>query len=93
MAEIWKVDFSTTPPVWEFRGVVMGRGWAYSIARPWVSIIDPDRHIAYLLPFLSYLAGSRNVSARQPVGPGDPDTMTNTAVEAVASSSDNESFM
>ena len=51
----------------------MGRGWAPSIARPWVP----------LLPFLRYLAGSKSVSAC----PYDPDTITTTALEATASSS------
>ena len=37
----------------------------------------------HLLTFLSYLAGSKSVSAR----PSDPDTITNTALEAIASSS------
>ena len=37
--------------------------------------------------FLSYLAGSKSVSARPPA---DPDTMTNTTLEATASSSGNE---
>ena len=40
--------------------------------------------MVYLLPFWSYLAGSKSVSAC----PSDPDTMTNTALEAAASSSD-----
>ena len=39
-------------------------------------------HIVYLLPFLSYLRGSKSGSAR----PSDPnDTMTNTVPEAPAS--------
>ena len=43
--------------------------------------------MVYLLTFLSYSAGSKSVSAR----PSDLDTMTNTALEATASSSANES--
>ena len=39
--------------------------------------------MVYLLPFLSYLVGPKNVCAR----PSDPDTMTNTVLEATASSS------
>ena len=45
--------------------------------------------MVYLLPFFSYLAGSTSVSARPPVRPYDPDTMTNIALEAIASSSGN----
>ena len=37
-----------------------------------------------LLPFSSYLAGSKSVYARTP----DLDTMTNTALKAIASLSD-----
>ena len=40
--------------------------------------------MVYLLPFLSYLAGSESVSARPPARPSDPDTMTITTLEAVA---------
>ena len=39
--------------------------------------------MVYLIPFLSYLVGSKSLSAR----PSDPDTMTKTAVEAIASCS------
>ena len=35
------------------------------------------------MPFLSYLGGSKSVSAR----PSDPNTMANTALDATASSS------
>ena len=45
------------------------------------------RHVVCLLPFSSYLAGSKSVSARPSVHPSDPDAMTNTAQEAIASSS------
>ena len=41
-----------------------GSGWAHSIARPWVPISFPLTHMIYLVPFLSYLAGSKSVSAR-----------------------------
>ena len=69
------------PPVWGVRREV-DRGWAHSIAHPWVPISSPLTHIVYLVPFLSYLAGSKSVSTR----PSDPDTMTNTALKAFASS-------
>ena len=49
---------------------------------PMVPIISPLT--LYLLPFFRYLAGSRSTSARS----SDPDTMTNTALQAIASSSD-----
>ena len=49
----------------------------------WVPISSPLTHMVYLLPFYSYLAGSRSVSASPPVH----DTMTNTALEANATSS------
>ena len=39
--------------------------------------------MVYLLPCLSYLAGSNGVFVR----PSDPDAMTNTALEAISSSS------
>ena len=66
----------------EVRG---SRGCAHSIARPCVPISFTLTHMVYLLPYLSYLAGSKGVSAR----PSDPDTMTNTVLEAIASSSGN----
>ena len=40
--------------------------------------------MVYLLPFVSYLAGSKSV---QSIRPSDPDTMTNTSHEAIAASS------
>ena len=40
--------------------------------------------MVYLLPFVNYLAGCKNASARPP---SDPDTMTNTVLEATASTS------
>ena len=58
-------------------------GWAYLIACPWVPTSSPLTHKVYLLPFLSYLADSKSISAR----PSDPDMMTSTALEAIASSS------
>ena len=48
------------------------------------SISSPLTHVVCRLPFLSYLAGFKSVSAN----PFDPDTMTKTALEATASSSD-----
>ena len=58
---------------------------AHSVARPWVPISPRLTHVVYLLPFLSHLADCKSVSARPP----DPDTMTNTALETIASSSGN----
>ena len=49
-------------------------------SQPMVPISSPLTHVVHILPFLSYLAGSRSVSAR----PLDTDTMTNTALEATA---------
>ena len=40
-----------------------------SIARPWVPISSLLTHMAYLLPFLSYLSDSNNVSAGPPASP------------------------
>ena len=40
-------------------------------------------HLVYLVPVLSYLAGSESVSAN----PSDPIMMTKTALESIASSS------
>ena len=60
------------------------------VIRPCIPISSPVTHMAHILPFLSYLAGSKSVSARLPPRPSDPDTMTNTALEAVASSSGSE---
>ena len=57
------------PPVWRIRGERGGWGWAHSVAHPWVPISSPLTHTVYLLPFLSYLAGSKSVSARPPVRP------------------------
>ena len=48
-------------------------------------ISSPLIHMVYLVPFVSYLAGSKSVPS---VRPSDPDTMTHTAQEAIASSSD-----
>ena len=41
-----------------------GRGWAHSVAHPWVPIISPLTHMVYLIPFFSHLAGSKSVSVR-----------------------------
>ena len=62
-------------------GYVWGRGRARLTARPWVPVSSLSTHMVYLLPFLSNLAGSKGVffSARPP----DPDTMTNSALEAL----------
>ena len=60
-------------------------GLARSKASPWVPISFPLTCMVYLLQFLSYLAGSKSVSVRPSPRPFDPDTMTNTTVEAIAS--------
>ena len=81
LVAISKGDFSTP----KFGGLWGhgGQGRVHSIARPWVPIGSPLPHMVYLLPFTSYLAGSKSVS----VLPSDPDTMTNTTLEAFALSS------
>ena len=61
-------------PISEVRGNVDGRGWAYSIACPWFPISFPLTHKVHLLPFVSYLAGSKSYSVR----PSNTHTMTNT---------------
>ena len=43
--------------------------------------------MVYLLSLLSYLAGFQRVSIRQLARPSNPDTMTNTALEDIGSSS------
>ena len=52
------------------------------IAHLWVSISYPLTHTVYLLK-LSYLAGSKSVS----IHPCDPEAMTITTLEGVASAS------
>ena len=48
-----------------------------------------NQAMVYLLLFLSYLSGSKSVSpAYPPFRPSDPDMMTMTALEAIASSND-----
>ena len=37
--------------------------------RPWVPISSPLTQMVYLLPFTSYLAGSKSASARPPARP------------------------
>ena len=52
----------------------------HSVARPWVLYVrSPMTHLVYLLPTLGYLTDSAR--------PSDPDAITNTVVEATASSS------
>ena len=51
-----------TTPVWG----TWGLGWAHSVARPCIPIGSPLIHMIYLLPFSSYLAGSKSVSAPRP---------------------------
>ena len=60
-----------------------GRRRAHSVAPAWIPISSPLTQMVYLLPFLSYLAGSKSVSVRPP----DLDTMRNTVLEAIASPS------
>ena len=72
LAEICKGEFRH--PVFGVRGDV--GGWAYLTVRPWVPISSQLKHMIYLAPFWSYLAGSKSVSTR----PSDQDTMTNTAL-------------
>ena len=71
-AAISKGDFST-PPAWGVREDVGVRGWAHSIAPTWVPISSLLTHMAYLLPVLSYLAGSKIVSVHPGVRPGYDD--------------------
>ena len=64
-------------------GVRGCRGWVHSIASSCV----PCTYMAYLLSFLSYLAVSKSaLRFRQSTRPSDPNTMTNTTLEATASS-------
>ena len=79
LAVISKGDFST--PRFGGLGDAGGRGWAHSIAHPLLPISFPLTHMVYLLPLFSYLAGFKGVSVR----PSDPDTMTNTGLEVIAS--------
>ena len=64
-------------PRFGVRDVVVGNGpsrwpaYGFLLALNW--------YMVYLLPFMSHLAGS--------IRPSDSDTMTNTASEAIASSS------
>ena len=48
------------PSVWG----TWGSGWPHSVARPCIPVSSPLAHMAYLLPFLSYLADSKCVSSR-----------------------------
>ena len=84
LVEILKEDFSTPPPpVLGLGETYGGQGWAHSTAHPWVPKSSPLTHMVYLLPSSSYSAGSKSVSTHPP----DQDTMTNTAREAITSSS------
>ena len=75
-------------PIPEPRGLGgrWGRGWAHLMTRPWVPISSALTQMVYLVPLLSYLVGSKSVSVRPSARPSDPDIMTNTALEAIASS-------
>ena len=50
-----------------FEGTWGGRGWARSIARPWVPFSSPLTHCVYLLPCFSDLAGSKMFLPVRPV--------------------------
>ena len=57
------VDFST--PGLGVQGFG-GYGWTRLIACLWIPISSPLTHMVDLLPILSYLAGSKSISARPP---------------------------
>ena len=88
--------FYVDPTVWlrfqrgTFRVPGFGRGRGVGICpfdSPHISsCLLPSTHMVYLLPFSSYLPGYKSVS----VGPSVPDTMTDTALEAIVSSSSNQ---
>ena len=93
---ILKLLFNLQPVGWNLKGDIStswfgvrvnvgGRGWAHSIPCLWVPISSPlpIDTLVYLIPFLSYSATSKSVSAYQ----SDPDTMTYTAPEATTSPS------
>ena len=97
----WRPGRSTTPhdvlnlwsPIYDLSVFGMwGSGWAHSVSRPCIPISSPLTHMVYLLPFSSYLAGSKSFPARPSVRPSDrpsdPATMKNTALEATTLSSD-----
>ena len=54
----------------------------HSIAHPRIPISFPFTYIVYLLPFLSFLAGSKSVSARS----SDANMMATTALDIASSS-------
>ena len=56
LAEIWQGGLM----------YVCSRGWAHSIVRPWVPFCSLLTRNVYLLPFCSYLTGSKSVSAARP---------------------------
>ena len=73
-------------------GVREGRGWAHSIARPWVPISSPLTHLSLIVFELfgwlqKHLRPPAGPPVRPSARPSDPDTMTSTALEATASSS------
>ena len=90
LTETLNADYST-PQIWARRR--WESGWAHSIARSWVTISSLLAHMVYLsLFFWSYLVIfsfelSNTISARPPVQPSDPDTMTTTSRSYIASSS------
>ena len=53
----------------QFGGLGGVGGWAHSVARPLVPISPPLTYVVYLVPFWSYFAGSKSVSALPPARP------------------------
>ena len=60
---LWSAIFATP----RF-GVCGSKGWAYLVARPWVRSLLA--HMVCHVLFLSYLAGSKNVSPTRPTWVG-----------------------
>ena len=89
------VDFQkivSNPEVHDLRplglGLRVGLRWVHSKARPWFPTSSILAHMVYFLPFFelfSWLQNGFHPTAR----PSDPGTMTNAALEAIASSSGN----
>ena len=87
LAEIWKGTCRLPLPQFRSYWRRQGRGQAYSIAHPWVPVSSPlsDTNGLSLrvLELLSWFQKRFHLSFH----PSDPDTMTNTTQEAIASSS------
>ena len=77
----WNLKGGRFDPGLEF-GRPGSRGWAIQLAAHGF-VFAPHWHMVYRLPFSSYLAGSKGF-------PSDPDTPTNTVLEATASSGGNK---